>query len=298
MVGGSGLSGLIDAVREVAEAGFRRAWVPQLLGLEALTAIAVAGREVPDIELGTAVVPTYPRHPFVLAGEALTTSAALGGGNRLHLGIGLSHQVVIEGILGMKFEKPAQHMREYLSALRPALAGEPVDVQGETLRAATLMGPIKVDDAGPVPVLVAALGPAMLRVAGELADGTLTWMAAPKVIGDRMAPTITAAAESAGRPRPRIGVGLPVAVTDDVDAALQRATAAYAIYDTLPSYKRLLDEAGLDGPAGAAIVGDEAEVTKRIMALADVGATEFIASPFGSRAVRQETLRVLGSLAS
>lgn len=298
MVGGSGLSGVVEAVREVAEAGVRRAWVPQLLGIEALTAIAVAGREVPDIELGTAVVPTYPRHPFILAGEALTTSAALGGGNRLHLGIGLSHQVVIEGMLGMKFEKPARHMREYLSALRPALAGEPVDVQGETLRAATLMGPIKVDDAGPVPVLVAALGPAMLRVAGELADGTLTWMAAPKVIGDRMAPTITAAAEEAGRPPPRIGVGLPVAVTDDVDAAMQRAAATYAVYDTLPSYKRLLDEARVDGPAGVVIAGDEAEVTKRILALADVGATEFIASPFGSRAVRQETLRVLGSLAS
>jgi 5,10-methylenetetrahydromethanopterin reductase len=298
MVGGSGLSGLVDAVRETAAAGIRRAWVPQLLGLEALTAIAVAGREVPDIELGTAVVPTYPRHPFVLAGEALTTSAALGGGNRLHLGIGLSHQLVIEGMLGMKFEKPALHMREYLSALRPALAGEPVDVQGETLRAATLMGPIKVDDAGPVPVLVAALGPAMLRVAGELADGTLTWMAAPKVIGDRMAPTITAAAEAAGRPRPRIGVGLPVAVTDDVEASVQRAATAYAVYDTLPSYKRLLDEAGLDGPAGVVIAGDEGEVVKQILALADVGATEFIASPFGSRAVRQETLRVLGSLAS
>lgn len=298
MVGGSGLSGLVDAVRDAAEAGIRRAWVPQLLGLEALTAIAVAGREVPDIELGTAVVPTYPRHPFVLAGEALTTSAALGGGNRLHLGIGLSHQLVIEGMLGMKFEKPALHMREYLSALRPALAGEPVDVQGETLRAATLMGPIKVDDAGPVPVLVAALGPAMLRVAGELADGTLTWMAAPKVIGDRMAPTITAAAEAAGRPRPRIGVGLPVAVTDDVEAAVQRAATAYAVYDTLPSYKRLLDEAGLDGPAGVVIAGDEGEVVKQILALADVGATEFIASPFGNRAVRQETLRVLGGLAS
>lgn len=145
-------------------------------------------------------------------------------------------------------------------------------------------------------MLLAALGPAMLRVAGELADGTLTWMAAPKVIGDRMAPTITAAAEAAGRPRPRIGVGLPVAVTDDVDAALQRATAAYAIYDTLPSYKRLLDEAGVDGPAGVVIAGDEAEVTKRILALADVGATEFIASPFGSRAVRQETLRVLAAI--
>ena len=297
MVGAGSLSGVVEAVREAAEAGVRRAWVPQVMGVEALTAIAVAGREVPDIELGTAVVPTYPRHPFVLAGQALTTSAALGAGNRLHLGIGLSHQVVIEGMLGLRFEKPAVHMREYLSALRPALAGEPVDVKGETLRAATLMGPIRVEDAGPVPVLVAALGPALLRVAGELADGTLTWMAAPKVIGDRIAPSIISAAQAAGRPRPRVGVGLPGAVTDDVDAALARAAASYAIYDTLPSYKRLLDEAGVEGPAGVVIAGTETEVVERIRALADVGATEFLASPFGSRAVRQETLRVLGELA-
>ncbi|MDQ1487754.1 MAG: 5,10-methylenetetrahydromethanopterin reductase [Actinomycetota bacterium] len=296
MVGGNGLGGVLDAVREVADAGIGRAWVPQVFGVEALTAIAVAGREVPGIELGTAVVPTYPRHPLVLAGQALTTSAALGGA-RFHLGIGLSHQLVIEGMLGMKFEKPALHMREYLSALRPALDGQPVDVKGETLRATTIMGPITVDDAGPVPVLVAALGPAMLRVAGELADGTLTWMAAPQVIGARIAPSIAAAAEAAGRPRPRVGVGLPVAVTSDVDATLERAAAQFAIYGTLPSYKRLLDEAGLDGPAGVVIAGDEDEVASRIRALADVGATEFLASPVGSRAVRQETLRVLGALA-
>ena len=297
MVGGSGLGAVVEAVREAAEAGVRRAWVPQVIGVEALTAIAVAGREVPGIELGTAVVPTYPRHPFVLAGQALTTSAALGGGNRLHLGIGLSHQLVIEGMFGMAFQKPAVHLREYLSALRPALEGQPVDVKGETLRATTLMGPIKVDDAGPVPILVAALGPALLRVAGELAEGTLTWMAAPSVVGERIAPSITAAAEAAGRPRPRVGVGLPVAVTDDVDEALQRAAASFAIYGTLPSYKRLLDEAGLDGPAGVVIAGDEDEVARRIRALADVGATELMASPVGGRAVRQETLRVLGALA-
>jgi 5,10-methylenetetrahydromethanopterin reductase len=295
MVGGSGLAAVVGAVREAAEAGVRRAWVPQVFGVEALTAIAIAGREVPGIELGTAVVPTYPRHPLVLAGEALTTSAAVGAG-RLHLGIGLSHQLVIEGMLGMASEKPALHMREYLSALRPALEGRPVDVKGETLRASTIMGPITVDDAWPVPVLVAALGPALLRVAGELADGTLTWMAAPGVVGQRIAPSITAAAEAAGRPRPRVGVGLPVAVTDDVPGVLERAATTFAVYGTLPSYKRLLDEAGLDGPAGVVIAGDEDEVTARIRALADVGATEFLASPVGGRAVRQETLRVLGAL--
>jgi len=297
MVNGSGLGGVVEAIREAAEAGLRRAWVPQVIGVEALTAIAVAGREIPEIELGTAVVPTYPRHPLVLAGQALTASAALGGGRPLHLGIGLSHQLVIEGMFGMAYERPALHMREYLSALRPALGGQPVDVKGETLEAHTLMGPLTVDDAGPVPVLVAALGPALLRVAGELADGTLTWMAAPEVVGARIAPSITAAAEAAGRPRPRVGVGLPVAVTADVEGARERAAASYAIYGSLPSYRRLLDEAGLEGPADVVIAGDEDEVARRLRALGDVGATEVVASPFGNRAVRQETLRVLGALA-
>jgi len=297
MVGGTGLGGLVEAVREAAEAGIGRVWVPQLIGLDALTAIAVAGREVPGVELGTAVVPTFPRHPFVLAGQALTTAAALGGGGRLHLGVGLSHQVVIEQMMGIPFERPAVHMREYLSALRPALDGQPVDVKGETLEAHTLMGPVRVDDAGPVPLLVAALGPALLRVAGELADGTLTWMAAPEVVGRRIAPSITAAAEAAGRPRPRVGVGLPVAVTADVAAARERAAAAYAVYDTLPSYKRLLDEAGAEGPASVVIAGDEDEVAGRIRALADVGATEIVASLFGGGETRRATLRLLGALA-
>src|SRR5579884_1296506 len=296
MVGGGGPAAVVDAIREAADAGLRRAWLPQVVGVEALTAIALAGREVPGIELGTAVVPTYPRHPLVLAGQALTTSAALGPG-RLHLGIGLSHQLVIEGMFGMAFEKPALHMREYLTALRPALEGQAVEVDGETLRARTLMGPVTVDGAAAVPILVAALGPALLRVAGELADGTLTWMAAPSVVGRRIAPSIAAAAEKAGRPRPRVGVGLPVAVTDDVPGVLERAATTFAVYGTLPSYRRLLDEAGVDGPAGVVIAGDEDEVAARIRALADVGATEILASPVGGRAVRQQTLRLLGELA-
>jgi 5,10-methylenetetrahydromethanopterin reductase len=296
MVGGNGLEAVLAAVRDVADAGVRRVWLPQVFNGEALTIIAVAGRETPDVEFGTAVIPTYPRHPLVLADQALTTSAAIGGG-RLHLGIGLSHQLVIEGMLGMAFARPALHLREYLSALRPALDGRPVAVEGETLQAHTLTGPLRVDGAGPVPVLVAALGPALLRVAGELADGTLTWMAAPQVIGDRIAPSITAAAEAAGRPRPRVGVGLPVAVTSDVDAVLERAATTYAVYGTLPSYRRLLDEAGIDGPEGVVIAGDEDRVAGRIRALADLGATEFLAAPTGSRTVRQATLRLLGDLA-
>jgi F420-dependent oxidoreductase-like protein len=298
MIGGSGLTSVVEATRGAADAGVSRVWIPQVFGVEALTAIAVAGRELPGVEFGTAVIPTYPRHPLILAGQALTTAAALGGA-RLHLGIGLSHQLVIEGMLGLRYEKPARHMREYLTALRPALDSQPVAVTGETLQANTLMGPLRVDDAGPgpMPVLVAALGPALLRVAGELADGTLTWMASPEVVEKRIAPSIIAAAEAAGRPRPRVGVGLPVAVTDNVEEALERAAASYAVYGTLPSYKRLLDEGGIDGPAGVVIAGNEEQVAGRIRALADTGATEFLASPIGSRAVREQTLRLLGALA-
>src|SRR5438552_3785210 len=178
MVGGSGLAAVVEAVREVAAAGVGRAWVPQVFGVEALTAIAVAGREVPGIELGTSVIPTYPRHPMVLAQQALTTQAAIGG--RLVLGIGLSHQVVIEGMFGYSFDKPARHMREYLSVLLPLLRGEQVAFEGDTIKA---QGQMTVAEASPCPVLLAALAPRMLQLAGGVADGTITWMAAPKTLG-------------------------------------------------------------------------------------------------------------------
>src|SRR5438105_11301923 len=169
-------SGSIDDVikeaRWAAEGGLSSVWSPQIFGYDALTLLAVAGREVAGIELGTAVVPTYPRHPIVLAGQALTTQEATGG--RLVLGIGLSHQMVIEGMFGYSFDRPARHMREYLSALLPLVRGESISYKGETL-SATTMAPLDVKFDAP-PVLVAALGPTMLRLAGQQADGTVTWM--------------------------------------------------------------------------------------------------------------------------
>jgi F420-dependent oxidoreductase-like protein len=162
---------VVGQIRSAADDGFSAAWLSQIFGWDALTALAVAGREVPGIELGTAVIPTYPRHPMALAAQALTTSAATGG--RLVLGIGLSHQIVIEGVLGYSFEKPARHMREYLSVLIPLLHAEQVQFEGETVTFRG-MGPLEAPGAEPPPVLLAALAPRMLELAGSRADGTVS----------------------------------------------------------------------------------------------------------------------------
>jgi F420-dependent oxidoreductase-like protein len=279
-------------VASLRDAGIQTAWSSQIFGYDALTAIAAIGREVPGIDFGTAVVPTYPRHPVMLAGQALTVQAATDG--RLTLGVGLSHEIVIENVFGHSFEKPARHMREYLSILMPLLEGEQVTFAGETLRASTF-GPLQISATAP-PVLVAALGDTMLKIAGRLASGTVTWMTGPATIEGHIIPTIRAAAADAARPEPRIGVGLPVCVTDDTDAARAKASEVFAIYGQLPSYRAMLDREGAGGPADVAIVGSEAEVKAQVRRLADIGATDFCGAPFGSREQIKASVGVLASL--
>jgi F420-dependent oxidoreductase-like protein len=255
-----------------------------IFGLEALTSLAVAGREVPGIELGTAVVPTYPRHPAVLAQQALTTDLALGG--RLTLGIGLSHQIVIQDMYGYSFDAPARHMREYLAVLLPLLAGDPAAFDGATVHAH--IGLSTPRSARKIPLLLAALAPRMLRLAGESADGTVLWMTGPATVRDYIVPSITKAAAAAGRPSPRVVCMLPVCVTDDPARARADADKAMAIYGQLPSYRAMLDKEGAAGPGDVAIVGDEDAVAAQIRALADCGVTDFVAAeyarePEGSR---------------
>ncbi len=275
-VGPDPLGALADQIRAGADDGFASAWISNIFGLEALTALAVAGREVPGIELGTAVVPTYPRHPAVLAQQALTTDVALGG--RLALGIGLSHQIVIQNMYGHSFEKPARHMREYLAVLVPLLDGEQADFDGETVQAH--IG-LSVPRSRPrVPLLLAALAPQMLRLAGTKADGTILWMTGPATVRDYIVPTITAAASEAGRPSPRVVCILPVCVTDDPGQARENAGKAFAIYGQLPSYRAMLDREGAAGPGDVAIVGDEDSVGAQIRDLADAGVTDFVAGEY------------------
>lgn len=282
---------LVDEARHAEEQGFATYWLPQIFGVDALTALAVIGREVPRIELGTAVVPTYPRHPVMLAQQALTTQAASGG--RLALGIGLSHQIVIEGMYGLSFEKPLRHMREYLEILVPLVRTGSVSFTGETL---TGNASVDVKDATPFPVLLAALGPKMLELAGAVGDGTLTWMTGPATIESHVVPVLNAAAERAGRPKPRVGVGLPVCVTDDVAKARERAAKTYEIYGQLPSYKAMLDREGAAGPADVAIVGDEDVVRGEVEKLAAIGSTDFVAAAFGSSEEQARTRELLRSM--
>ncbi|MGA1566335.1 MAG: LLM class F420-dependent oxidoreductase [Ilumatobacteraceae bacterium] len=271
------IEGFEESVRTAAEQGFPSYWVPQIFGMDALTGIAVAARAVPGIRLGTSVIPTYPRHPMMLAQQTLTTQAAIGG--RLILGIGLSHKPVVEGMWGMPFDRPVKHMSDYLSILMPLLHDRRVSFGGETL---TGRGEITPPPADAPPVLVAALGPQMLRLVGRVADGTITWMTGPETLRTLTTPTITEAAESAGRPAPEVVAGLPVCVTNDVDGARARADRDYAIYGQLPSYRAMLDREGAATPADVAIIGSHDEVCDRVKALADSGVTTFAASAFGS----------------
>src|SRR2546423_3243322 len=217
---------LRDDLARAADDGFASAWMSNIFGLDALTSLAVAGSQVPGIELGTAVVPTYPRHPAVLAQQALTVALAVGPG-RLALGIGLSHKIVIEDMYGYSFDKPARHMREYLSVLVPLLDGNPVSVDGSTLSAH--IG-LSAPRAGRVPVLLAALAPRMLELAGSQADGTVLWMTGPATVRDYVVPAISAAASAAGRPSPRVVCSLPICVTSDPAAARAGAEEELAIY--------------------------------------------------------------------
>ena len=278
----------LAAAQRAEQAELDSFWLPNIFALEALTSLAAIGGHTQRIELGTNVVPVYPRHPTALAQQALTASVLTDG--RLTLGVGLSHKFFIEGMLGLSFDAPATYMREYLSILQPMLAGEAVHVDGTVLRATAQL---TVSDAHPVPVLVAAMGPRMLRLAGAETDGTLLGWAGVTTVRDFAAPLIRAAAEQAGRPAPRISTALPICVTDDAAAAHRLATQLFALYNDIPSYRTILDREGKATVADAALIGDEQRVGDQLAELADAGVTDFAAVTFGSPEELDRTLALL-----
>jgi len=260
------------------EDGFDEFWLPQTSagpGFDALTVLSLAGTQTSRISLGTGVVPIFTIHPLTLAKHALTAQIATGG--RLTLGIGLSHRPAVEDVMGLSYENPAQRMAEYLYTLRPLLDDLNVDYSG---RYYNVSGQIQVTEARQVPVIIAALAPRMLRIAGGQADGTITWMAGPKTIGNHVVPRINAAANTAARPQPQIYVGMPVAVTDDGQAGRDQAGRIYQRYGQLANYRRMLDIEGVEGPSEVAIIGNEVEVERQLRSYADAGATDFVASIF------------------
>ena len=266
-----------DAIKQAQQAeadGFDNLWMANIFGLDAISTLGIIGHVTSRIGLGTAVTPTYPRHPTAIAQQALTTGAAAGG--RFSLGIGLSHQVVIENMLGMSYDKPARHMREYLSVLAPLLRGETTSFAGDQY---TVNG-IGINFPGrqPVPLLVAALGPVMLKLAGSMADGTITWMTGPKTLAAHIIPGINEAAEEAGKGKATIVAGFPIVATDDADAARKHVGQSLQMYGMLPSYRAMLDREGIAGPAELALVGNEAYLRDRLKELKDIGVTDFCAA--------------------
>lgn len=270
---GNSLRELVTFAQDAEVRGFDSVWLPNIFGVDAVGACAIAGWETERIELGTAVTPTYPRHPAALAQQSLTTQIACDG--RFALGIGLSHQIVIEGMFGMSYEKPARHMADYLTIIGPLLRGEAVDFEGDQLTAKLAM---ELPEVSPVPLLVAALGPAMLKLAGTHSDGTTTWMTGPRTIGEYIAPGINAAAAEAGRPAPRIVCGLPICLTNDVDGAREMIGKTLQVYGMLPSYRAMLDREGVDGPAELSMIGSESDLRAAMGGLRDAGVTDFNAA--------------------
>ncbi len=265
----------VRAAVDAENDGFDGIWYGQVFGAEVLTVIALAGQKTSRIQFGTSVVPTYVRHPTIMAQQALTVQAATNG--RFALGLGLSHAPVVQGMWGLSYERPAVHMREYLNVLQPLLTDGMVSFSGEMFR---VNAQASVPTPEPPPVLIAALGPVMLKMAGERTDGTILWMTGPKTIESHIVPRIGKAAEAAGRPQPRVIASLPVAVTDDPDTARQRAANLFAMYGALPNYQRVINIEGVDGPKDLAIVGDEAQVEQQLRDMASAGATEFVAAAF------------------
>ena len=281
---------LIAAAQAAEAAGFDSVWVPQIPDeFDALTALALMGHATSRIELGTAVMPIQSRHPVAMAQQALSTQAACGG--RLALGLGPSHHWIVSDMFGLPYDRPAAQMRDYVDVLDVALAGPgPVDVENDSYR---VHNPLDITDLK-TPILIAALGPVMLKLAGERAAGTILWMADERAIADHIVPKITKAAEEAGRPAPRVVAGVPVTLcsNEDVDAVRSWANKALGHAEYSPNYQRLLEHGESSDVGDMCAAGDEAAVLARLRSFRDAGTTDLAARvlPYGAdRAARIES---------
>jgi F420-dependent oxidoreductase-like protein len=292
---GTGLTG-VDQVRAearwAADAGFDSFWVSQILGVDPIVALAAVASDVPGLaELGTSVVPLAGRHPLALAAQARTAQDALGG--RFTLGVGQSHAMVSEGFYGQSYARPFTRTAEFLEALVPLLHGDPVDVTGEFVEA---HGWLTID-AAPVPLLLAALAPRMLDLAGRVSEGTTVGSCGPRTIAGHIVPVITAAAADAGRPPPRIQAMVSVVVTDDPDAVRTEAAASDALYASLPAYRRVLDLEGVAGGADLLLAGSLDRIVDGLGTYVDAGATELrLMIGTADEAVRNATRDALAEL--
>ena len=255
---------LVDVAKRIEKAGLDHLWVSHIFGFDSISVMGLIAREVTRISLGTAVTPTYPRHPTAMAQQALTTAAF--SGNRFTLGIGLSHKKIIEDFLGFSFNKPVDHMREYLGILMPLARGEQVSFSGSTYNVSNFR--LNIPGVKPMPVVLGALGSKMLEIAGELTDGTNTWMVGHKTMRNHIVPGLK-------NPKSRVIGGVPIVLTNKVDEAKEQISKILKGYEKVPSYRAMLDMENAAGPADVASVGDENTLREEIFKYQDAGVTEF-----------------------
>lgn len=272
-VTGGSLEDSLEGVKRAEAAGFDTASMANVFEFDALTVCALAGRETSRIGLRTAVVPTFPRHPHAMAQQAMTAQAACGG--RLTLGIGISHQIVIEGMFGLRYERLVRHLREYLEIVHALMHEGACEYEDELYR---VNARLDVPGVTPPKVMIGALLPQMVRLAGRLTDGTITWMCGPNYLEQSIAGPIAQVAQEAGRPAPRVVAGVPICVTDDADGAREVINTKWAIYGNLPAYRAVLDAEGAQGAADIAVIGDEAACEAQLRRYRDGGVTDFGAS--------------------
>lgn len=283
-----------DMLRAEA-AGYRSYWLADhpTGGFDALTALAIGGQKVTNMEIGTAVIPTFPRNPMSLAAQTLTVAQSLSV--PFCLGIGLSHESMMKD-LGIPFEKPIGHLREYLSILVPLLETGEVNFDGELLSCHAKIFKRDMPDCS---VLVAALGPQALKVAGQHAAGTTLAWVGPKTIAEHIVPRIQEAASAADRPTPRIVATLPVCVTSDGEERRATISRNFANYGQLPSYRAMFDREGAAGPGDVALVGSRNEVEDRLKLMAEAGTTDFGATVYAENPEEKAaTLALLSEMAA
>jgi F420-dependent oxidoreductase-like protein len=304
-IGLTGGASIVDKIVQQAQQaeteGFTSLWYGSTVAGDPLVAMAMAGRATKSIELGTAVLQTYPCHPLLQANRVAAAANAIGRPG-LTLGLGPSHEPLVRGVLGMPYDRPGRNTEEYLQIISGLLRGQEIDYDGHDWTTHSPAGMVQIDH--PIPLLLSALSPRMLRIAGQYADGVVLWMASATAIESRIAPPLYEAARAANRPKPRVVAGLPVVVHDDIAEARSAVAAMSTMYSGMTNYQRIIEAGGGTTPADVAIVGDEATVQAQLQNLISVGATDIWAQPIAvgddhvqRSASLQRTRRLLGELA-
>ncbi|OBI16672.1 LLM class F420-dependent oxidoreductase [Mycobacterium sp. E2327] len=286
---------VIEQARRAHELGVGQVWLAQRVNYDAISLAGLIGAAVPGLGVGTSVVPINPRHPLIVASLAQTAQAAAHG--NFSLGLGLGARQIERQTFGVDWSNSIERLRDHLTILRSVFDNGSVDFRGEELGASPAW-PVQVAGGTPVPLYVAAMGPKALRVTGELADGTLPYLAGPRTIGEFIAPAITRAAAEAGRPAPRVIAAVPVVLSDDADAARTYAAEQLGFYQTIPSYQKVIAREGVDSVTELAAIGSEDAVVKQLRRYLDAGATDLVLSSLDdSESVDREALwRLTASL--